>query len=452
MDKLAPGRQRARHAALRGRGEVLLGAAGARRGPADAGARTCTPSATAPASRAAWSRPRRPASSPRAASERRGAQGQTRTAVRRPARDAQIPDAAIPPVHQRGGKTSVIGRPSTSSDGGALLRLPLARTRSGQRRRVAGEPLEAGGEALVQPDEPVAQHQLVRQVDDLRLAGVGGSPPRSMCLRTTAAHARVARAPPGPRRPPPRAAAHREPRRAAAPHAMTSGTHRCWPRSLGRRRAPAATAATAREWARMSRRTRRAPAGARGSAPRPGAPRPRASSRHAVEVVGRVGVEEHARVVDLDQRATTRRAACEQLAQPAGGIVREDLCAERGGRSAADGPARFAAGRAHDRRGPSPRAPAGPPSPAAPAGSRRAAGRTRATSASSAATPARTDENMPSSYRGFATDARAETRGRAPHVVAAVTGHDDDVVDAQRGEGRRRPTRAGCARRPRAAA
>ncbi len=55
------GRERPRHAAVRRRGEVLLGAARDGREPADAGARTCTPSATGPASRAGWCRLPRPA-------------------------------------------------------------------------------------------------------------------------------------------------------------------------------------------------------------------------------------------------------------------------------------------------------------------------------------------------------------------------------------------------------
>ena len=69
------------------------------------------------------------------------------------------------------------------------------------------------------------------------------------------------------------------------------------------------------------------------------------------------------------------------------------------------------------------------------AGSRK----NRATPGSSAATPARTDENMPSSKPGLATAARAGARGDGRHLVAAMPRHDDDVVDTGAGEGADRP-------------
>ena len=139
-------------------------------------------------------------------------------------------------------------------------------------------------------------------------------------------------------------------------------------------------------------------------------------------------------------------AACahEQLAQSSGRPAAEDLVAQRRGDQRRV-PGRLVKRRVDDRRSGQPPAADGP---AAASGCRAAAlasrptvsGRTRGTSAgstkkrvtpaASAATPACTDEYMPSSKRGLGTVPRAGAGGDRRDLVAAVPGHHDHVVDA----------------------
>ena len=336
------------------------------------------------------------------------------------------------------------------------LRLLLALAHTLERVRVRGPALEARGEARVQAHHLRALDELVREVDDLRLVGlVGGAGAEARVRAHDGRHARVPEV------------VQKVGARAGVVRLVAGDVVEQRPGGDERRdEVLVAGVERGRERGRdpgHHQRVRDALA-----RHRPGgqerqtalhvrqglARRPLAQPR---EVVRRVGVEQHAEVVDGDARRR-RGARVQQFSQAAGRVRRADVPAQRGREERRmTGDASVLGDRdLHPRAGGGPRGSALAHEPAD--GLRpdeRHVGRQHEEPAGrvvEAQHPDAQGREHAGVVLGVGQHPGAGGLGRGRHLVAAVAGDHDDVVDAGLLERADRPREQRPSARPRAAA
>ena len=219
-----------------------------------------------------------------------GRTGADRRPARASSRRRRPPEAHRPPAP-----------PGPARRGAARARASALRASTrGARGRVTGEAVETDGEARVQADDTAALDELVGEVDHLGLVGLVARPLAEMdvpaddrrdarvaeALEQVRARLRVPGLLPGD-------VVEQRP-------AVTSGAMRYWRRSFSAAVSAVATAVTTRECAMRALGDALLRQQLADSAATSGRPSARGQLADAGEVLRRVGVEQHAGIVDLD--------------------------------------------------------------------------------------------------------------------------------------------------------